>query len=250
MNTQTHSKLIYFLVVTALVGTLIAGCAQTPAVPAGTVVGSGKVINETRDVTGFTAVAFSAPGYLTITQGDADSLNIQADDNVLSSITTEVVDGVLDIGLAANTNLKSDSMIQYTLVVKDLSSLENMGAGYILVNGLKTTDFNFKSSNAGSAKLTGIEATALTIELTGAGSMDISGTADSLALTNSSATVFNGKDLAVNSAVVTVSGAGETTVNAAKTLDATLTSSGNLLYAGTPEITQKVTGSGTLSAIK
>lgn len=249
MNIQPHSKLIYGILVVVLAAAFIAGCAQTPAVPAGTIVGSGKVINETRDVSGITGVTFSAPGYLTITQGDAESLTIQAEDNVIPTITTRVTDGVLDIALADGTNLKTTSMIQYTLVVKDLSAIQNDGAGFVTVNGLSTREFAFKSSNAGSAKLAGITATALTVDLTGAGAFEISGSADSLALTSSGSTAFTGANLAVKTATVTISGSGDASVNASDTLEATLSGDGNLKYAGTPKLTENVTGAGKISAL-
>ncbi|MEN6571625.1 MAG: head GIN domain-containing protein [Anaerolineaceae bacterium] len=249
MNIQSNSKLVYAILVVVLAAAFIAGCAQTPAVPEGTIVGSGKVINETREVSGFTSVTFSAPGYLTITQGDAESLTIQAEDNIIPAITTSVTDGVLDIALTDGTKLQNSSMIQYTLVVKDLSAIQNDGAGFVTVNGLTTKDFAFKSSNAGSAKLAGIEAAALTIDLTGAGTFEISGTADSLALTSSGSTVFTGDKLAVKTAAVTISGTGDATVNASETLEANLSGDGNLKYAGTPKLTENATGAGKISAL-
>jgi len=248
MNNKSHFTLTYVLVVIVLVGALIAGCAQAPAVNAGTIVGSGKVTSETRDVSGFTSIVFSGPGYLIISQGDAESLSIQAEDNILTAITTTVTDGVLEIGITPDSTLQNTSMIQYTLVVKDLNSIQNNGSGYISAGGLTLTDFAVKSSGSGSARFAGTTAANMTIELTGTGSFDIDGTADTLALTSSGSSVFNGANLAVKSATVSITGSGSATVDASESLDATITGSGSLVYLGTPEITQNITGSGTISA--
>lgn len=248
MNNKSRFILTYCLIVALLVAVLAAGCAQAPASSAGTIVGSGKVINETRDVSGFTSVEFSAPGYLTITQGDAESLSIQAEDNLLPAITTTVADGVLTIDVKSGTTLQNTSMIQYTLVVKELSSILDTGSGYVSAGGLTLTDFSFKASGSGDAKFTALTAANLTIDLTGSGAFDIDGTADALTLNSTGSGSFNGAGLAAKDATVSITGSGNATVNASGTLDATLTGSGNLVYAGEPEITQNVTGSGTISA--
>jgi len=52
--------------------------------------GSGKITTQSRDVSGFDQVSLGGSGELTITQGDKDSLTIEAEDNVMRRIETEV----------------------------------------------------------------------------------------------------------------------------------------------------------------
>lgn len=245
MNTKTLKSA---LIIVAIIAMLAAGCApKGEQLPEGTVVGSGKVVNSTIEVSGISSVVFSAPGYLTISQGDAESLTIQGEDNIVPLIVAEVKDGVLTISLQDGALIKTNSMIQYTLVVKDLTAVENVDTGYVVTNGLTVKDFSYKAYNSGKAKLDGLTATNLTIETIGGGEIVISGTADTLTLINSGTGVFDGADLAVTDAVVTLSGSADSTVNATGKLDVTLSGSGNLLYVGTPTLTQNVTGTGTVS---
>ena len=52
--------------------------------------GSGNVITVTRNVADFEAVSLSGFGELNITQGDAVSLNVRTDDNIMPYVKTEV----------------------------------------------------------------------------------------------------------------------------------------------------------------
>jgi Putative auto-transporter adhesin, head GIN domain len=52
--------------------------------------GSGRVMSETRDVSGFSNVSFEGSGRLVIEEGGAESLTVTGDDNLLKYIETEV----------------------------------------------------------------------------------------------------------------------------------------------------------------
>jgi hypothetical protein len=60
---------------------LLTGCSV--------VNGSGQTKSETRTVSGFTGIELSGTGEVTIEQGDAESLTVEADDNVLPALTSE-----------------------------------------------------------------------------------------------------------------------------------------------------------------
>jgi hypothetical protein len=61
----------------------------------GTIEGSGNVESESRDVSGFDEVDLRGVGNLSIRQTGSESLSVEAEDNVLPKITTEVVNGRL-----------------------------------------------------------------------------------------------------------------------------------------------------------
>lgn len=68
---------------------VVAGCAGGQ--------GSGNVTNETRDVSSFSEVALHGTGNLTIKQTGSESLTIEAEDNVLPHIQTDVKNNRLTI---------------------------------------------------------------------------------------------------------------------------------------------------------
>jgi hypothetical protein len=250
MNTKSVTLLRSTLIVVLLAAFVLVGCSGNgPALPEGTIVGSGKAANEGREVAGFTSVVLEAPGYLTISQGDVESLTVQAEDNIIPLITTEVVDGVLTIGVKPNTNIKTNNMISYTLTVKDLTSIENLGSGYVSIAGLTTTDLTYKSSGSGNLKLTGLDAKSVKLDLVGSGSADVRGAADSLNLMLSGSGRFSGASFTVANADVSSTGSGTASINASAKLNVSITGSGSVEYSGAPELTKNITGSGTLNLV-
>src|SRR5690242_12646963 len=76
-------------VLSAAAGSLLtAGCLSIS--DGHTVHGSGNVVTEARPVSGFDRVSVSGAGQLKVTQGDAESLTIETDDNLLPYIRSEV----------------------------------------------------------------------------------------------------------------------------------------------------------------
>ena len=73
--------------------------------------GSGNVITESREVSGFNGVSHTGIGRVTITQGDTESLTIQADDNLMEYITSEVKNDTLELGFDENVRFDSTSSI-------------------------------------------------------------------------------------------------------------------------------------------
>ena len=85
-------------------GLLTIGLLFITACGLGTIQGSGDVITESRDVSGFDSVSLSGIGRVIITQGDDESLTIETDDNLMKYITSEVRDGTLELGDTDNAN--------------------------------------------------------------------------------------------------------------------------------------------------
>jgi hypothetical protein len=60
--------------------------------------GSGNVITESRDVAGFNEIALGGIGTGIVTQGDEEALTIEAEDNLLPPIGSEVREGPQQAG--------------------------------------------------------------------------------------------------------------------------------------------------------
>ena len=112
-----------------LAAALLAGCTVNTAHT--TVTGSGSVAKATRSVSGFNAVTLNGVGSLTITQGGTESLTIEAEDNLLPLLQSNVAGQRLTLGPPDRTTLVPTRPIAYTLAVKALQSLDLNGAGTI-----------------------------------------------------------------------------------------------------------------------
>ena len=78
------------LVAWIVVAGLVAGCGLFTGGVERVVTGSGRVTSETRAVSGITRVALEGMGEVVIQEGAAESLTIEAEDNILPLITSAV----------------------------------------------------------------------------------------------------------------------------------------------------------------
>ena len=214
--------------------------------------GSGNVVTETRQVRGFDRISVDYPARVLISQGSAETLKIEAEDNVLPGLKTEVRGDELRIYYQSQNgkHVNPTKMVVITIMVKDLSALDFSSAGEATVDGLQSNDLDVSLSGAGNVKLNDIDAKNLSVNTSGAGSTTASGTADDLSVNISGFGGFNGKDLQTNSATINISGAGSATVRAEEELDATISGAGSVNYYGSPNVTKQVSGVGSVKQVQ
>ena len=189
--------------------------------------GSGVAATQARDVAAFNSVELAGSNNVLIRVGEKQSIVVRADDNLLHRVTTEVQSGRLVI---ANTpgSLTTNSPMSVEINVPTLNALTLSGSGNIVVNGIETE----------SLKLT----------LPGSGTLTGSGTATRLDVTVSGSGTVQFTQLVANDVRAVVSGSGSIFITATKSLDASVSGSGAILYAGNPQdVTESVTGEGAIT---
>jgi hypothetical protein len=214
--------------------------------------GSGHEITETRTVGGIDSVLFSAIGDMTIIQGQTESLKIDAEDNIMPKIVTEMRGSQLYIGFERQNwqdIIRPTQGIKYTLTVKSISSIELSGLGSVTATTLKADDMTVKVGGAGGITIKNFTGSTLTAVMSGAGSLDISGKVTSLDATMSGVGNFACGNLQTQTAKINLTGAGGATVWAANTLDVSITGAGSVSYYGKPKITKNVTGVGVMNEL-
>jgi hypothetical protein len=211
--------------------------------------GSGHIITEDRSVSGFHAVELTALGDLTITQGDKESLSVQADDNLMKLIHTDVVNGVLKIsfdGSVWSSYYVSGESIKFHLTVINLDDLRFSGAGKITVENLKTTDLSATLNGAGTLSLDNLSVDQLTVQLAGAGSLNADGKTTSQTINLSGVGSYQAADLQSTNATISLSGLGSATLWVVDNLDVQISGAGSVSYFGEPTIVKNITGLGSL----
>ncbi len=210
--------------------------------------GSGNVVTETRQVSGFDSIQVDYPARVLISQGSTESLKIEAEDNVLPGLKTEVKGKELRIYYKSQDgkHVNPTKIVVITITVKELSSLGFSSAGEATVDGLKSDDLSVSLDGAGNVKLNDIKAGNLSVSLSGAGSTTASGTADDLSVNISGFGGFNGRDLQASTVSVNISGAGSATVSAEDTLDASISGAGSVSYYGSPDVSKQISGVGSV----
>ena len=215
--------------------------------------GSGNVVDEDRNVSSFDSIRVDYPAAVRISQGGTESLEIEAEDNLLPGLRSEVKNGELRIYYKSQDgeHVNPTKTPVITIVVKDLNSIHFSSAGELTVDGLEAEDLNVSLDGAGSIELNDIAVSDLDVNLSGAGSTTASGTADHLNLTISGFGDFDGKDLQGNTANVTISGAGGATVWAEEDLDATISGAGSVSYYGSPaNVRKQINGVGGINHLE
>ncbi|HLO31769.1 MAG TPA: DUF2807 domain-containing protein [Anaerolineales bacterium] len=208
--------------------------------------GSGNVVTETRNVSNFRAIEVDYPGQVLVKQGSTEALKIEAEDNLLPGLKTQVQNGVLKIfyKTANGKHVNPTKAVKITIVVKELTDVDFTSAGELTVEKLHTDKLDVSLSGAGNLKLDSLQTKALGVSLSGAGSMSASGTADDLNLTISGFGDFKGGNLHDKTARVEISGAGSATVWADDNLMAEVSGAGSVSYYGAASVSKQISGVG------
>lgn len=188
--------------------------------------GSGRVISEARNVSGFSNVSLEGSGRVVIEQGGAESLTVTADDNLLNHIETEVRGSTLVLGEKKGVRLSPTEDIVFKLTLKKLDALDVSGSGI--------------------AEAKGIQSAKMKIGISGSGEVSAEGAADDLDINISGSGRFRGGSLKSRRTSVDISGSGSAAVASSETLNATISGSGSVEYVGDPQIHQNISGSGSI----
>ena len=212
--------------------------------------GSGKVVNQTRDVSGFSQISTNGDINLFVKQGTNESLVIEAENNVIPNIKTTVSNGrlTIDQGLGQTTVMPTKPVNVY-VTVKDLSSVDSSGSGYVETDKLNVNSLSLSISGSGNDTINGLTANTLKVVISGSGSVTAAGKANSQDVTISGSGEYNGSNLTSNTASVNINGSGKAIVYALQQLSIIISGSGEVNYLGNPKLTQQISGSGKVTNI-
>ena len=227
--------------VTCCAALLLSGCIQISGWK--TVRGSGQITSESRTVSGFNQVSVSGSGELRITQGAEEALTIEADDNLLPLIKSEVSGGYLRIG-PENVNLSPSKTIHYDLHVKDLNSVHLSGSLKAEAGALKTEKLSLHISGSGRIQIGKLEADVLETHISGSGDMVVAGQVREQHVGISGSGGHHAADLKCEQADISVSGSGNCVLWVTGILKTSISGSGAVEYYGTPQVNSHTSGSG------
>jgi hypothetical protein len=190
--------------------------------------GSGNIETESRSVSDFTAVEVSGSAKVILEQGDTESLTITADDNLLQYIKSEVHGPKLSLGTEGLVSISPTEEIVYKLSVKKLNGLVISGDVSVEASGVRTESLTVAVSGAGKIKLSG-EAREQNIA--------ISGIAD-----------YQAENFKTAATSIAISGSGNAVVAASANLMVHVSGAGSVEYVGNPKVEKSISGAGTVQA--
>ena len=239
-----------------------------------TIAASGQK-KETRMVLDFTGINASSVFNITVEKGSTESLVIEADDNVMPYVRSEVQNGVLYLYLDNSTGLRNIKTLKASIVMKNLDRVTLSGACRLTTNGfftpekfkadcsgasdmalnLNTNQLNLEASGAckiqieanitgnadwdlsGAAKISGgLKAENVKFNLSGVCFVELSGSANDLEIYVSGASKIMAENFVVKTATIKSSGAGKITVNVTDVLKVNSSGASSVNYKGSPSI--------------
>lgn len=219
----------------------------------GRIAGSGVVDSATYDnLAEFQAISVDYPGNYTVQQGNAESVKIEAEDNLLPQLVAEVRSGTLHVENSESNwrdRVNPTKPVRITITVVELNRVQFPTAGKMQIEKLQTDSLALSVSGAGDVNVTDLDAGKLDFSLSGAGNINVAGEAESLELSISGFGNFNGGELETQTADVHISGAGSATVWAEETLDASISGAGSVDYYGDPSVNERISGVGSVHRV-
>jgi hypothetical protein len=153
-----------------LVAMLVSGCGFQ------VISGSGKLASETRNLSGFTSVTLAGIGNVYLTQGPAESIRIEAEDNLIPYFDTSVQGSTLKIGIKdqyMGVSLQPTRPVKFYVTLPKIEAVTLAGSGNIFAGKLQAGAFRISLLGSGDISTDNLAATDLDIHLGGSGNISL-----------------------------------------------------------------------------
>ncbi len=195
--------------------------------------GNGNVVTQERDVSGdFTEVKGSSGMDVYLTQGSENKIVVEADENLLQYIKTDISNGKLHVTTSSSIGRSKARKVYVTF--KELNTIEASSGADVYGNSvIKSQNLSLKSSSGADLKVE-VFSQELVIKASSGSDVEVSGKASSLRADASSGSEIDAKELLVINCNAEASSGAEITVNVKEKLDANVSSGADINYYGDP----------------
>ena len=217
----------------SIIGSFIAGltsCYFEGGFNAG-ISGNGNVVEEIRDLDGFSGIQVSSGVDVFFSQGESFLVKVVADENLMDIIETEVRGSILVVGVERPGIRRAESKKVY-VSLPELEHLKISSAGDCVgETPFKCGTLDIDISSAGDLRAE-LYADRIRLDISSSGDARITGEATDFDASLSSAGDLDAFDLKARNVTVDVSSAGSAKVYATGELRMNASSAGNIYYRG------------------
>ena len=244
MKNYKFNRVASLAIVLAVFFTIHSGCTYAFK----GIKGDGNVVKQERDVSNFKGIDVGGAFKVYLTQGETEKLVVEADQNLMDVIETDVRAGVLKI--KTSDDIKDATELNIYITFKDLNELDISGACDLIgENKFKLNDIDIDCSGASEVDMK-FSATSVDIDCSGASNVDFYGSAESVNMDLSGASKIDAGDFEVEKYDIDVSGASSGKIYVTGELSVEVSGAANLKYKGDPKILEHdVSGAGSLRKI-
>ena len=175
--------------------------------------GTGETISQLRKLGSFTRLSCTGTLDVEVMCGKTQSVTVTAQANLQPLIRTEVHGDTLTI--TEEGSLHTDKPLRVKVTCPTLDSISSRGTGSVQVSQLKTHN--------------------VSVDLSGTGTITLSGTTEAADLQLAGTGELDAEDLQAHEVTAQCSGTGSLLVWATQRLDARVSGTGSVLYKGKPE---------------
>lgn len=210
--------------------------------------GEGPVQTEARSASSFHAIESSVAADVEVSVADNFSVEVQAQQNLLPILKTEVEDGTLKIYFSENVSYHEGLKIRVSGPAFDRFSLGGSGTIKALTP-IRAENMKLEVAGSGDIFVSQAEFGSATASIAGSGGIELGGKANSLKTEIAGSGDVKAKQLTANELKVEISGSGSVTCDVSQTLDASIAGSGDVYYSGQPSVQTNVSGSGSVKKL-
>lgn len=199
--------------------------------------GNGIISKENRaELKNFDKIKISAAITAEVIQGDKESVVVEADQNLLEYLITEVTNNnTLHIHWKKGINLRKVKKSTVYITLKSLKNIHASSASSIKgMNKIEVENLNIHASSAAEIELMLI-AKEVTIQATSAADIELKGTCKEISINATSAADIDTKKLHAQNAIIKASSAASVDVYATEFINAKASSCGDIDYYGDPK---------------
>ena len=174
--------------------------------------GSGKVVEQKRNLSGFESVGVSSGIDLHITQGNSYSVMVRTDDNIQDKLITEVKNGNLHIKI--DGSVRSVEVMEVHVTMPNIRAVAASGGSDVYGKGTINGDnLSFAASGGSDIELE-VNGGDMDIAVSGGSDIVLSGRAKNISVAVSGGSDLKAKNLMTSSCSVSASGGSDAWVHA------------------------------------
>jgi len=206
--------------------------------------GNGNVVNDTRKVTDeFTKVSASEGLMVYVTQADDFKIEVEADENIIDLIATDIKNGKLRIHAEENIGRATKNVF---VSLPDITVLSGSSGSHLKTENIIKSERLEIDGSSGAVLNIELMTTDLEIDAGSGANLSISGEANHTDVDVSSGGNISAKGLRTKTCNADASSGGNLKIQVEKSLTADASSGGNISYSGDPSVQKKKSVSGSV----
>lgn len=212
--------------------------------------GNGVIKTENRSAGSFSNVDVSGAIDVYLTQDSTSSIKIETDENLLEYIEITVNGTTLSIQPRSHTNLKPTRQIKVFVSNPSFNHLEASGACNIFSENKITdaTAITIELTGASDVKME-LATPKVDVDVSGASNIYLKGETKDFKAEGTGSTDIRCYELMAENATIDLSGSGDAQVFASLKLDVHVSGAADVKYKGNPTVSQSISGAGSIKKV-